>query len=149
MATTNDQGVFLLDADGSDEIKNYPLFQRNNAIKLSNLLTITYGNFPVNNTFPLAQCSFYRAGRVATMTMLFKTGEFTQQPDIFPRILAPNTCPRAIFYSTLTGVTNDGRPVAIIVKLTTDGELTRLEETPLVQNATYAGTLTWITVPPS
>jgi hypothetical protein len=145
MATKNNQGVIILDADGSDEIKNYPTVQRNNAIRLSNALRVTYGDFIVNDNFPVTHSASYQAGRVATMTVLFKTGSFTQQPETFPEILDPDIHPKGVFYSTLTGVTNDGRPVAIIVKLTTDGKIIRLEETPLAQNATYAGNLTWIT----
>lgn len=148
MATMDPQGVIFLDADGSDEVKNYPALQRSNASKLSRLLLLTYGGFTINNSFPETYGKFYRAGRIATLTMLFKTGDFTQQPEIFPKKLAgPSAYPKATLYSTLNGATNDGRPVVIIVKLTTDGILTRLEETPLVQNSTYAGTLTWVTGP--
>lgn len=148
MATIDTQGVIFLDPNGTDEIKHYPAWQRNNATRLSGLWFAASSGFSVNNSLPETHATFYRIGRVGMLTLLIKTGTFTQAPELFPGKINNSTDrPKDTWYSTLNGSTTDGTPVAIILKLTPDGKLTRLEETPLAQNATYAGTLTWVTVP--
>lgn len=145
MATVNNQGVIVLDADGSDEVKNYPNTQRNNAAKLSDALRVTYGSMNIDKALSESYCATNKVGRILTMTVFFKTGSFTQQPEIFPKLLSSERRPMGTYYAPLTGVTSAGRAVATVLRITTDGNITHLREYPLAENATYAGNFTWVT----
>lgn len=147
MATIDTQGIIFLDPNGVDEIKYYPAWQRNNAAKLSYLYSTNSSGFGVHNGFPDTYTLLYRIGRVAMLSLLIKTGTFTQAPELFPDALYKLHRPKSKFYGTLAGATVDGTPVAIILKIDPTGKITRVEETPLAQNATYAGTLTWFAAP--
>lgn len=145
MSTVNSNGVTLLDADGSDEVRNYPNIQRSNAAKLTDAISVTYGIMDIDKSLSESYCVVHKVGKVMTMTVFFKTGSLTGQPEIFPKLLNPKFRPMEKYYAPLTGVTKDGRAVATILRITTDGNMTHLREYPLAENATYTGNFAWVT----
>lgn len=144
MSTVDSNGIAFLDADGSDEIKKFPSVQRNNAAKLTDAIRLIYSLMDIDKSLSESYCFIHNVGKVVTMTVFFKTGSLTGQPEIFPKLLNSKMRPMEKYYAPLTGVTKDGRAVATILRITTDGNMTHLREYPLAENTTYAGNFSWI-----
>lgn len=144
MATKDDVGVWYLNADGSDAIKDFPTIQRANAEKLTATRAPSIAGFSLDKSLKNATASQYMIGKTGTLTVEFKTPQFTTAPEVFRDRILYGYRPRYAVPFMLTGITDLLEPTVTAFIIDPDGYIKRNPKTPLSADTYYAGTVVWL-----
>lgn len=144
MATKNEDGIWYLNTDGSDAIKDYPAIQRANADKLAYAHHLYYSGFTLHSSLKNTSSTLQRVGKSCMLIVEFKTPQFTTAPEIFSSRLSGDYRPRYATSFTLSGITDLLEPVVTAFIIDPDGYIKRNPKTPLTAEAYYAGTVVWL-----
>lgn len=144
MATKNEDGIWYLNADGSDAVKDFPAIQRANAQKLATTHHLYGIGFSLDKSLKNANSSVQRVGKVCMLTVEFKTPNFTTAPEIFRDRLIDFHRPKSTIPFMLTGITDLLEPTVTAFIIDPDGYIKRNPKTPLSADANYVGTVVWL-----
>ena len=144
MATKDEDGIWYLNADGSDAIKDFPTIQRANAEKLAATHHLYGSGFSLDKSLKNATAALQRVGKVCMLTVEFKTPQFTTAPEIFRSRILDFHRPSSATPFTLTGINDLLEPTVTAFIISPDGYIKRNPKTPLSTEAYYVGTVVWL-----
>lgn len=145
MAMTDPRNVQHLNADGSDNINQFPSVQRNNAARLSEALTTSTEAVALNSTFRNAAGLIQRIGKLRILSLEFRT---SSDAVAGTRLLASNLAaadrPAKTIYAALAGANDLNDAVGVRARLGTDGTVTCPVPTIMQSGAYYGGQIVWV-----
>ena len=144
MATKDDVGVCSLKAAGPDAEKVFPAIQPATAKNPPATRAPSIAGFSLDKSLKNANASQYMIGKVSTLTVEFKTPQFTTAPEVFRDRILYGYRPRYAVPFMLTGITDLLEPTVTAFIIDPDGYIKRNPKTPLAAEAYYVGTVVWL-----
>ena len=145
MAMTDPRNVQHLNADGSDNINQFPAVQRNNAARLSEALTTSSDTVALNSTFRNASGLIQRIGKLRILSLEFRTSsDAVAGTRLLANNLTANDRPAKTIYAALAGANDLNDAVGARARLGTDGTVTCPVPTIMQSGAYYGGQIVWV-----
>lgn len=145
MAMTDPRNIQYLNADGSDNINQFPSIQRNNATRLSEAITTSTETVALNSTFRNASGLIQRVGKLRILSLEFRTSsDAVAGTRLLANNLGTGDRPAKTIYAALAGANDLNDAVGVRARLGTDGTVTCPVPTIMQSGAYYGGQIVWV-----